>query len=122
VLVLSVGAAAALGAVLRYLVDRAVQARTAGVYPWGTLTVNVVGSLVLGVVVGLGAAGRIGTVPTDVLGAGLCGGLTTFSTWSYETFRLLEEGLVRAAGLNVAISLTAGLGAAGAGLALGSWI
>lgn len=121
-LVLAVGGAAAVGAVLRYLVDRAVQARTAGVMPWGTMTVNVVGSLVLGAVVGLAADGRLAAAVAAVLGAGLCGGFTTFSTWFYETLRLVDEGLLRAAGLNVALSLLAGLAASCAGLALAAWV
>ena len=50
---------AAVGAPLRYLTDRAIQARTPGSFPWGTLTVNVVGSLVLGVVIGATLAGAV---------------------------------------------------------------
>lgn len=115
-----VGAASALGAVLRYTLDRAVQRWTrAALLPWGTMTVNAIGSFVLGAVTGLAATGSVGSTTTAVLGAGLCGGLTTFSTWSYETMRLLEDGALRAAGLNVAASLAVGLALAGAGLALG---
>jgi len=111
---------AAVGAPARYLVDRAVQARHDSLLPWGTLTVNVAGSLVLGVLVGLGAHGGVPEGVTLAVGTGLCGALTTYSTFSYETLRLTEDGALLYAGWNVALSLTAGLAAAAAGYAIGS--
>jgi CrcB protein len=111
---------AAVGAPSRYLVDRAVQARHDSLVPWGTMLVNVVGSLVLGVLVGL-ATGR--DVPDTVmltLGTGLCGALTTYSTFGYETFRLVEDGARLYAVLNVAVSLVVGVAAAGIGYAVGA--
>ncbi len=113
---------AAVGAPSRYLVDRAVQARHDSLVPWGTMLVNVVGSLVLGVLVGL-ATGR--DVPDAVmltLGTGLCGALTTYSTFGYETFRLVEDGARLYAVLNVAVSLVVGVGAAGIGYAVGAGV
>ena len=113
---------AAVGAPSRYLVDRAVQARHDSLMPWGTMLVNVVGSLVLGVLVGL-ATGR--DVPDAVmltLGTGLCGALTTYSTFGYETFRLVEDGARLYAVLNVAVSLVVGVGAAGIGYAVGAGV
>jgi fluoride exporter len=110
----------AVGAPARYLTDLAVQSRHSSRLPWGTLTVNVVGSLVLGLVAGLASAG---VVPEEVLvlvGTGFCGALTTFSTFSYETFRLLDEGLWRPAVVNVLGSLAVGLAAVAAGFGLGS--
>ena len=110
---------AAVGAPSRYLVDRAVQARHDSLVPWGTMLVNVVGSLVLGVLVGL-ATGR--DVPDAVmltLGTGLCGALTTYSTFGYETFRLVEDGARLYAALNAGLSLVVGLAAAAAGYAVG---
>src|SRR5215469_17333853 len=95
-----------IGAPARYLVDRAIQARRDTVFPWGTLAVNLAGSLVLGYL--LGAQRDLGLSPTAfaLLGTGLCGGLTTFSTFSYETLRLLEDGAVGEAGANVIGGLT----------------
>jgi CrcB protein len=116
-IVLTVGAAASAGAVCRYLVDLAV-GRRASVFPWGTLVVNVTGSLALGFVVGLGIYQSIGDTFRTAVGAGFLGAYTTFSTFSYETVRLLEEGVPRAALLNAAVSLTLGLAAVGIGLAL----
>jgi fluoride exporter len=111
---------AAVGAPGRYLTDRFVQARHDSVMPWGTLTVNVVGSFVLGLLTGLASAHD---VPEQVMlgvGTGLCGALTTYSTFSYETLRLVEDGARLYAAANVVLSLAAGVGAALAGFALGS--
>jgi CrcB protein len=107
-----------LGAPLRYLTDRAVQARHDSVFPCGTFTVNVVGSYVLGAIAA-GAATQ--GWPSDVtlfVGTGVCGGLTTFSTFGYETLRLLVGGSVTEAAVNALGSLAASLAAAAAGYAL----
>ncbi|MGS2614967.1 fluoride efflux transporter CrcB [Micromonospora sp. LZ34] len=112
--VLLVALGAAVGAPLRYLTDRAVQARLGSAFPWGTLTVNVVGSLVLGVVAGLPATAAVGAL----VGTGFCGALTTWSTLSYETLRLARAGRRPAALANVTASVAAGLAAATAGYAL----
>ena len=100
------------GAPLRYLMDRAVQARHDSVFPWGTFTVNVTGSLIN--VLLTGAATHLQLL----MGTGLCGALTTYSTFSYETLRLAETGARLQAALNVAVSVTAGIAAAFAGAAL----
>ena len=107
----------AVGAPLRYLADLAVQRRHDSVFPWGTFAVNVVGSFVLGAVA---AAVFVAGAPSWVLtlvGTGLCGALTTFSTFGFETVRLLEEGSARTALLNVVGSVLAGLLACVAGWA-----
>ncbi|MER5600260.1 fluoride efflux transporter CrcB [Streptomyces sp. NPDC002265] len=111
------------GAPLRYLTDRAVQSRHDSVFPWGTFAVNVVGCLVLGLLTGAATAGAAGPHLQLLLGAGLCGALTTYSTFSYETLRLAETGAGFYALANVVASVTAGLGAACAGvwIAQGAW-
>ncbi|MEV0303911.1 fluoride efflux transporter CrcB [Streptomyces prasinus] len=106
------------GAALRHLTDHAVRARHGAVFPWGTLTVNVAGCLVLGLLTGAVAAGAAGPRLQLLLGTGLCGALTTYSTFSYETLRLAETGSVRHAAANVTASVAAGLGAVSAGAAL----
>ncbi|MFF7453502.1 fluoride efflux transporter CrcB [Kitasatospora sp. NPDC008115] len=120
---LLVVAGALVGAPLRYLTDRAVQSRHDSVFPWGTFVVNVSGSLVLGLVTGAAAAGAASSHVRLLLGTGLCGALTTYSTFSYETLRLAEGGAGRYALVNVAGSVAAGLAAAyaGAGLASAFW-
>lgn len=110
--------AAAVGAPVRYVVDQAIQDRWPGAFPAGTLTVNVTGSLVLGLLTGLAAHHGLAPQAVTILGTGLLGGYTTFSTFSYETIRLLEDGAVAEAALNVGGSLTLGLAAAAAGLGL----
>jgi len=114
-------AAGAIGAPARYLVDCAVASRTQrGQFPWGTLAVNASGSLVLGFLTGLALYHAFPTTPRIVLGTGFCGAYTTFSTFSFETMRLVQEGDVIAAIRNAAGTLVIGAGAAAAGLALAS--
>ncbi|MGC4947377.1 fluoride efflux transporter CrcB [Streptomyces sp. DT224] len=111
-------AGAAVGAPLRYLTDRAVQSRHDTVFPWGTFTVNTAGCLVLGTLTGAVAAGATSSHLQLLLGTGLCGALSTYSTFSYETLRLAEDGAGFYAAANVVVSVVAGLGAAFAGVTL----
>jgi fluoride exporter len=109
---LLVALGAAVGAPLRYLADRAVQGRTGSRFPWGTFLVNVVGCAVLGAVAGSR------TLPTEVVslvGTGFCGGLTTYSTFSWESLRLAEEGDRWRSAAYVLGSTAVGLGAAALG-------
>jgi CrcB protein len=116
VLALAVGAAGAVGAVARYLLDGVVQDRTSGPFPFGTLTVNVVGSLVLGVLTGI-ALHHAGAVRAKtIIGAGFCGGLTTWSAASWEAVRLAEERSGRTAVAFTFLNLAASLGAGSVGL------
>jgi len=116
--VLWVGLGAAVGAPLRYLTDRAVQSRHDTVFPWGTITVNVVACLMLGVVTGAVTVGAAPEALQPLIGTGLCGALSTYSTLSYESLRLAEQGLRFLAAANVAASVLAGLGAAFLGAAI----
>ena len=103
----------AVGAPLRYVTDLAVQRWHGGRFPWGTLVVNVFGSLLLGVLLGAAASGSPGTVSGEVLAlgaTGFCGALTTYSTFSFETVRLIEDGAFAAAVGNVLLSRGCGLG------------
>ncbi|UQU67828.1 fluoride efflux transporter CrcB [Couchioplanes caeruleus] len=109
---------AAIGAPLRYLADRAVQARHDSVFPWGTFTVNVTGSFILGVLLHGVAVHAVPGSVNALLGTGLCGALTTYSTFGFETVRLLEQRVRAYAVLNVVASVVAGLGAAFCGIAL----
>ncbi|MFJ1792778.1 fluoride efflux transporter CrcB [Kitasatospora griseola] len=109
---------AAVGAPLRYLTDRAVQARHDTVFPWGTFAVNVSGSLVLGLLTGAVAAGAASSQLQLLLGTGFCGALTTYSTFSWETLRLAESGARFYAAVNAAGSVVAGLGSAFTGWAI----
>ncbi|SER49855.1 camphor resistance protein CrcB [Streptomyces sp. yr375] len=108
-----------IGAPLRYLTDRTVQARHDSVFPWGTFVVNITGCLILGTLTG---AADITPDLRLFLGTGLCGALTTYSTFSYETLRLTETGAGLYAAANAAASVVVGLGAAFAGVAIGQTV
>jgi len=113
----------ALGAVGRYLLSGWVTRLThESPFPWGTLTVNVLGSLLLGLLMGAGSEGRWLVSPTArvLLGIGFLGALTTFSTFSYETIEALRVGDLRIALLNVAGNLAATLVACSAGFEAGT--
>ena len=113
---LGAGALGALGAVARFVLDGAVGRSAEGDMPWGTLAVNILGCLALGVIAGAGLAGD----PRFLVAGGLVGSFTTFSTWMLETQRLAEDGEGRLALVNLALSIGLGLGAIGAGWWAGS--
>ena len=111
--VLLVALGAALGAPMRYLIDRWIQSRHESGYPWGTFVVNMIGSFVLGALVSItGSAGYA------LLGTGLCGALTTYSTFGFETVGLLRTRARAAALVNVVGSIGIGLLCAWLGLIL----
>ena len=111
-----VGALGGVGAVLRFLVDGLVGTRTGGRLPWGTLVVNLSGTVVLGLLAGAALSG-------DALllaGTAALGSYTTFSTWMLESQRLAEDGELWWGAANVAGSLVLGFGAAALGHAIGA--
>ena len=113
---------AAVGAPSRWHLDRYVQSRRAGVFPWGTFTVNVSGSFLLGVILGARTYGPETADVATLIGAGFCGGFTTLSTLTFETARLVEDGSYLEAGANVVGSMAAGLVAALAGWYLARFV
>ena len=117
VLVVAVGGF--VGAPARFLVDRLVADRVETDFPLGTFLINISGAFLLGLLTGLDIAGHMPQLVKDLVGLGFCGAYTTFSTWSFETVRLLEEGEVLEALFNAFGSLVVGLVAAGGGIALG---
>lgn len=110
--------AGAVGAPARYLLDGVVQDRAEGAFPWGTFVINITGSLLLGLITGAAVYHAFPSTPKIWLGSGFCGAYTTFSTFTFETIRLLEEGAVADAFLNAVASLLTGTAAAAAGLAI----
>lgn len=118
---LHVALGGAIGSVLRYQVGRAMthwlgpQAVTA--FPWATLTVNVAGSLAMGLLAGyLARYGEGGEQARLLLGVGLLGGFTTFSAFSLELMLLIERGQAAQSFLYAAVSVLAGLSALYIGL------
>lgn len=111
-LFLALALAGGVGAMSRFALDGVIRARTA---PWGTITINLSGSLALGILTGLAAASLLPDAWLAIAGAGFLGGYTTFSTASVETVRILQErrwgaGIAVGLGTLVAATLLAGLG------------
>jgi CrcB protein len=115
-LALAVAVVAGVGAACRYVADQVLSHRHHSVFPWGTVTINVVGSFVLGLTTGLAAHHGLSVTAATIIGSGFCAGFTTFSTWMWETIALTETGALLAAVLNVVGTLAVGLAAAALGL------
>ena len=103
-LVLGIGVFGAVGAIARFLLDGVVSARADSSFPWGTLVVNLTGAFALGFV-----TGKLSGDAQLLVGTGLLGGYTTFSTWMFESHRLGEDGELRASVVNLLGSLILGI-------------
>ena len=115
---LLVALGAALGALARHLTQHVVATRRPSTFPWAVLAVNLVGSLLLGAVF---AAAQDGGLPEGLatgMGVGFCGALTTYSTFSYDTLRLVEERAYALAATSVVLNVVGSVLAAAAGWAL----
>lgn len=108
-LALAVVLTGAAAAVVRYLVSLAFAGQR---LPWAVFTVNVVGSLIGGAVLGLSERAAVSDDLRLVLLTGLCGGLTTFSTFSVETVELVQAGRTRVAALSAVANVVCGVGVA----------
>ncbi len=115
-LLIAVGAAGGLGAVARLVLDGGVSALAGRAFPFGTLAVNLAGAFGLGLLAGA----ALNTDAYTVVGTGMIGGFTTFSTWTLESHRLGEDGQLQWGAVNFVVSLLLGIGAAWAGRQLGS--
>lgn len=111
-----VALAGALGAVLRFMVDSEFKRRHPSAFPWGTGFINVSGSLVIGVVAGAVMFDSGANELQAIIGTGFCGGYTTFSTASFETVRLIQQGRAGMAVGYAAGSLVISIAACAAGL------
>ena len=103
-LVLGIGLFGAVGAIARFLLDGVVSARADSSFPWGTLVVNLTGAFALGFV-----TGKLSGDAQLLVGTGLLGSYTTFSTWMFESHRLGEDGELRASVVNLLVSLILGI-------------
>ena len=114
---LAVGAGGALGAVMRYLVTGWVHRAVPPAFPYGTLAVNVAGSLIVGFASGVFAAraeSRDHLIQLFLI-VGVCGGFTTFSAFSAETYQLVQRGALAPAAVNVVLQVAGSLAAVFAG-------
>lgn len=118
--ILGVGLAGAIGALSRYGLDGLISERFPGTFPLGTFVVNVTGSFLLGLVFVV-LTERVAASPAlrTTITIGLIGAYTTFSTFSFETVRLIEDGALGTAALNVVATLAIGLFAVWAGMSVG---
>jgi CrcB protein len=99
-----IGLLGGVGAIARFLLDGAVSARAGRSFPWGTLVVNLTGAFALGFL-----TGKLSGDAQLLVGTGLLGGYTTFSTWMFESHRLGEDGALRAGVVNLLGSLILGI-------------
>lgn len=112
-------AAGGLAAAARYLVSLAVAGVSrAESFPWAVLIVNVVGSAIGGITLGLAQSAGLSADTQLIILTGVCGGLTTFSTFSVETIQLATHGRWRAAVVSVGLNLVIGFGACVSGYLL----
>jgi CrcB protein len=115
-----IAAAGALGALCRWGVARLSNALLGDYFAWGTLIVNILGCFLLGFLMHFGlVSDKLSATTRTALTVGFLGALTTFSTFSYETVKFIEDSNWAAAGANIASNLVIGLAATIAGLALG---
>jgi CrcB protein len=114
--ILLVGAGGFAGSVARYLLSRYMELQILTSFPLGTLTVNIVGCFIIGVIYGLTLRNLASPEIRFLLATGFCGGFTTFSSFSYESLALLRDGQLWFTFLYMAGSLLAGLAAVWIGL------
>ncbi len=109
-MILAIAVGGAVGSVCRYLLGLAIQNRIGGDFPIGTLLINISGSLVLGFLLRYALmSAEISPITRALLTTGFCGGYTTFSTFSYETVALIEDGWYGRAGAYVVLSVVVSL-------------
>lgn len=116
--ILLVALGGAVGSVCRYLISKLSQ----GTFPWGTLTVNILGSLLIGLLTGLMLRGSVSPEMKLIFVTGFCGGFTTFSTFANESFSMMRTGDVLLSALYIGVSIMVGILAVYAGLHLAEMI
>lgn len=105
---LIIGLGSFLGGIARYWLSGVVHLWTGVMFPWGTLTVNVIGSFIIGFLYSLFSPTGLFLVSSETryfLTIGICGGFTTFSTFSLETLNLFQEGEFFKVGLNIIVTV-----------------
>jgi fluoride exporter len=120
--VLTVGLGGFIGSVLRYAISLTITQRINSVFPYGTFLVNIIGSFVIGVIIGASLKTNLNENLRLFLATGICGGFTTFSAFAGENFRMFHENMAVTAFIYIATSLVFGLLAVGVGVMLGKSI
>jgi len=117
-LILLIGAGSFIGGVSRYLLSQFIQTKTLNAFPYGTLTVNLIGCLLIGIVYGICDRGNLSQEVRLFLATGMLGGFTTFSAFSNDTIKLMNEGHMNYAIIYVLSSVLIGVTATFLGLGL----
>lgn len=117
----------AVGSVVRYWISGLVAARLGALFPWNTMVVNVTGSFIIGVMAVIaGAEGRLDpharAMAVQLVMVGICGGYTTFSSFSLQTLNLMNEGQWLYAGANILLSVVLCMAGVWLGWQVGQWI
>ncbi|MDY0197822.1 MAG: fluoride efflux transporter CrcB [Tenuifilaceae bacterium] len=120
--IIAIGIGSFIGAVLRYLLTQFIQSKLLSTFPFGTLTVNIVGCLLIGLVFGVSAKVNLSQEWRLFPATGLLGGFTTFSAFSYETINLLRDGQFWYASTYVVSSVVVGLVATFIGITIIKYI
>jgi CrcB protein len=116
--ILSLAAGGAIGCVLRYVLTKSIQSKVIGAFPYGTLCVNIVGCLIIGILFGLAERANLSTGWRLFLATGICGSFTTFSAFSIESVAMMREGNFMLSFGYIILSIVFGLLATFAGLFL----
>lgn len=111
-----VGTGGFLGSALRYLISYQLESKILSSFPYGTFTVNILGSFILGILIGSTIKDAVSPEARLLLATGFCGGFTTFSTFTYEFYALLQDGQLQLGFSYMTISLIGGLLAVWAGI------
>jgi fluoride exporter len=115
-----VGLGGSLGSMLRYISVKTIDGKLASLFPYGTLTVNLIGSFIIGLLYAL-IARKTGSENWNVFfGAGFCGGFTTFSAFALENFSLINQRMISTSFLYIGVSIVVGLLAVWAGMMVGA--
>lgn len=114
--IILVGVGGFAGSVGRYLLGQLVQGNLLTSFPFGTMTVNILGCFIIGIIYALSTRGAIPAEYRVLLATGFCGGFTTFSSFSYESMTLLQDGQFLYASLYAGLSFFIGLMAADLGV------
>ncbi len=114
--ILLVGTGGFLGSALRYLISYQLESKILSSFPYGTFAVNLIGSFILGMLIGSTIRDTITPEARLLLATGFCGGFTTFSTFSYEFFAMIQDGQFHLGLAYIMVSLIGGLIAIWAGI------
>ena len=121
-ILLLVGLGGFAGSVLRLVISELIQTKSLSTFPYGTLSVNIIGCFVIGIVFGFVDKGQLSTEWRYFLATGVIGGFTTFSAFSYETFYLIRNDQFMNAMIYVLLSIVCGVIATAAGFYLHKYL